>query len=171
MLNMDRLHAALLLATALAAISPPAMGTADRDAQEISRYRLTDAGLAKYAQASRNLGSLAKRMSADCAEGEASDADGDAKTLDESVARLEAIDGVRPAIASAGLTTREYVVFSWSVIQSALAAWALDQPGGKLPAGVSMENVTFYRKHSATLDQLGAQTKAAECDEGAAEPE
>ena len=146
MLNMDRLHAALLLATALAAISPPAMGTPDRDAQEISRYRLTDAGLAKYAQASRNLGSLAKRMSADCAEGEASDADGDAKTLDE-------------------------LVVSWSVVQSALAAWALDQPGGKLPADVSMENVTFYRKHSATLDQLGAQTKAAECDEDAAEPE
>ena len=171
MLNLDRLHAALLLATALATASPPAMGSADRDAQEISRYRLTDAGLAKYAQASRNLGPLAKRMSDDCADGEASDADGDARTLDESVARLDAIDGVRPAIASAGWTTREYVVFSWSVIQSALAAWALDQPGGKLPADVSMDNVTFYRKHEATLRQLGELTQAADCDEGAAEPE
>ncbi|MDQ1342472.1 MAG: hypothetical protein QG571_1090, partial [Pseudomonadota bacterium] len=89
----------------------------------------------------------------------------------ESVARLDATDGVRKAITSAGLTTREYVVFSWAVMQAGLAAWALDQPGGKLPAGVSMDNVTFYRKHAAAMEELGAQTRAADCDEDAAEPE
>ena len=71
-------------------------------------------------------------------------------------------------------TPNEFAVaahFQGPFDESALAAWALDQPGGKLPAGVSMDNVTFYRKHAATLDQLGAQTKAAECDEDAAEPE
>ncbi len=144
---------------------------ADRDAQEISRYRLTDAGLAKYAQASRNLSALAKPSPADCTEGETGDTDDNAKSLDESVARLDATDGVRKAITSAGLTTREYVVFSWAVMQAGLAAWALDQPGGKLPAGVSMDNVTFYRKHAAAMEELGAQTRAADCDEDAAEPE
>ena len=171
MFKLERLHAALLLATALVAIPPPAMGAPDRDAQEISRYRLTDAGLAKHAQASRNLGALAKPPPEDCAEGEADDSDGNDRSLDESVARLDAIEGVRKAIGSAGLTTREYVVFSWSVMQAALAAWALEQPGGKLPADVSMENVTFYREHAATLRQLGEQTRAAACDENAAEPE
>jgi hypothetical protein len=171
MLNLDRLHAALLLATSLVAISSPAVGNPDRDAQEINRYRLTDAGLAKYAQASRNLGSLEKRAPDGCAEGEASDEDGDARTLDESVAKLDAIDGARPAIAAAGMTTREYVVFSWSVMQSGLAAWALDQPGAKLPPDVSMENVKFYRKHEATLRQLGEETKPAACDEDDREPE
>ena len=171
MFNLDRLHAAPLLAAALVLISPPALGSPDRDTQEISRYKLTDAGLSKYAQASRNLGALPKPPSANCAEGETGDTDDSAKSLDESVARLDATEGVRKAITSAGLTTREYVVFSWAVLQAGLAAWALDQPGGKLPAGVSMDNVTFYRKHAVTLQQLGEQTRAADCEEDAAEPE
>ena len=64
MFNLDRLHAAPLLAAALVLISPPALGSPDQDTQEISRYRLTEAGLSKYAQASRNLGALPKPPSA-----------------------------------------------------------------------------------------------------------
>jgi len=145
---------------------------AGSDAREIDAYRLTEAGLAKYTQATRNLGPLAKQMSDDCDDGgddsEGED-DGDAKSIDESVARFDAIAGVRAAIQSTGLTTREYVVFTWSLFQSGMTAWALDQPGGKLPPNVSMDNVTFYREHEAALKQLGEETKPADCGDDEAE--
>ena len=31
------------------------------------------------------------------------------------------------------MTAHEYVVFSFSLLQNGLAAWAVSQPGGKLP--------------------------------------
>ena len=46
-----------------------------------------------------------------------------------------------------------------------MAAWALAQPGGKLPAGVKMANVNFYRSHEAELAKLGELTKEAGCDD------
>ena len=79
------------------------------------------------------------------------------------VAKLDATAGVRAAIQSAGMTTREFVVFSMSVLQAGLADWALGQPGGKLPPGVAMENVSFYRKHQAAMQTLGESSKTADC--------
>ena len=64
------------------------------------------------------------------------------------------------------MAPREYVVFSMAVFQSGLASWALGQPGGKLPAGVSMDNVNFYRRHEAELTQLGAAKDTPSCDDG-----
>jgi hypothetical protein len=69
-------------------------------------------------------------------------------------AKLNASPGAKAAIQSAGMTTREYVVFSWSLLQTGLAAWAVDQPGGKLPPGASKANVDFYKKNEAALQQL-----------------
>jgi hypothetical protein len=78
------------------------------------------------------------------------------------VARIDAVPGARDAIGSAGMTTREYVVFSWSLLQNGLAAWAISQPGGKLPPGVSKANVDFYKKHEAELQRLEGQ-KSDDC--------
>jgi hypothetical protein len=168
MLSLQRIDAALMIAAGLALMVAPPLGAqtgADRDAREISSYQLTDAGLAKYSQATRNLAPLTKGVSGNCAKDGESDDGGDAKTLDQSVAKLDGIAGIRAAIQSAGMTTREYVVFTWSIFQTGMAAWALDQPGGKLPADVAMENVTFYRQHEAALRKLGEDTKPADCGE------
>ena len=62
------------------------------------------------------------------------------------------------------MTTREYMVFSMSLLQTGLAAWALEQPGGKLPPGVSKANVDFYKAHKAALEKLGAGSKD-KCDD------
>ncbi len=35
-----------------------------------------------------------------------------------------------------------------------MAAWALTQPGGTLPPGVSKANVDFYRSHEQALKKL-----------------
>jgi hypothetical protein len=45
-----------------------------------------------------------------------------------------------------------------------MAAWALEQPDGKLPPGVKKANVDFYRGHEAELKKLGELSKPADCD-------
>jgi len=143
----------------LASTASLAQGQADRDTREVSNYVLTEAALVKYTQAVHSLGSLVKSMPGACADGE------DAKSLDELAARLDAVPQVRAAMKSAGISSREYLVFSLSLLQNGMAAWALDQPGGKLPPGTSMANVKFFRTHDAALKKLGEETKTADCDD------
>jgi hypothetical protein len=159
-----------LLVLVVASLPPSpvfAQRAADRDAQEINAYVLTEAALARYSQATRNLGALSRDVSSDCGAGDDGD-DGDddegARSIDQAVARIDAIAGARAAIESAGMKTREYVVFGLSVFQAGLASWALAQPGGKLPAGVSKANVDFYRAHERAIAALGASSKSSDCD-------
>lgn len=135
-----------------------AQNLADRDTNEIAGYVLTDAGLAKYTQAVRKLQPLMGQMPQDC------DDDAGPKSLNDAAARMDGVPAVKSALKGAGMTSREYLLFSWSVFQNGMAAWALDQPGGKLPPGVKMANVNFYRAHEAELKKLGELTKHADCD-------
>jgi hypothetical protein len=141
-----------------------AQNQADSDTREVNSYRLTDAALAKYAQARHNVEAQARKAASNCDERDEEDS-GNGKTIEQMVAKLDATAGVRAAIQSAGMTTREFVVFSLSVLQAGMTDWALSQPGGKLPPGVAMENVTFYRKHQAAMQKLGESAKAADCDD------
>jgi len=146
-------------ALAAAALLMPGIAAAqDRDTQEVQAYVLTDAGLAKYTQATQNLAALPSDSSA------CDDDDDGSQSLNSMTAKLNAKPAARAAIQSAGMTTREYVVFSWSLMQNGLAAWAVSQPGGKLPAGVSKANVDFYNKNEAALQQLQGAGDA-DCDD------
>ena len=82
-----------LLATIATALLAPAtavaQGSANQDTREISSYVLTDAGLAKYTQATHNLSALAKKPGSDCDDSEG------AQSLDDTVARFNAIPGAR----------------------------------------------------------------------------
>jgi hypothetical protein len=122
----------------------------DADAQEVSRYVLTDAGLAKYTQATKNLAAAPGA----CVERD--DDDGSAsQSIDQVVAKLNAAPGAQAAIQSAGMTSREYVVFTFAMMQSGLAGWAASQPGGKLPPGISQANVDFVKKHESAIAAIG----------------
>lgn len=134
----------------------------DADSQEVMRYTLTEAGLAKFTQAARNVASVPGAC-----EQEEDDSD-DLKSIDEMVAKMNSVPGVQAAVQSAGMTTREYVVFMLSVFQTGMASWAVSQPGGKLPPGVSQANVDFVRKHEARVAALG---EIDPCDDDAAEEE
>jgi len=154
---MQQISRALLAVTSLALMLPAlSQAQADRDTQEINSYVLTDAGLARYTKATQALGPLAKKASSDCD-------DDNPQSLDQMVAAFNAIPGAKATIQSAGMTTREYVVFSWSILQNGIAAWGLSQPGGKLPPGVSMANVDFYRRNEAALAKLGEATQSDDC--------
>ena len=155
---------ALVPAVALLAVvgSVPtwAQSSAGADAKEISSYKLTAAGLARYTQASHKLAEIARSGGAAC---EDDDGDEDARTIDQAVAKLNATPGAAAALKASGMMPREFIVFSMAVFQAGMASWALTQPGGKLPPGMSMDNVNFYRQHEAELAKLGKEPAA--CDE------
>jgi len=139
------------LCTAILALTAgAALAAADRDTQEVSRYVLTEAGLAKYSAASTNLSKLGKSsLTAGCDEESPA-------SIDKVVAKADASPPVKAAIQGGGMTTREYVVFSMSLLQAGIAAWGMEQPGGKLPPDVSKANVDFYKSHKAAIDKLAS---------------
>lgn len=135
----------------------------DRDTQEINRYVLTEATLSKYASAVEKLRPLASQV-ASCEESEG------VESIHDMVTRMDRNPAIKGAIQSAGLTTREYVVFSLGVFQAGMAAWALDQPGGTLPPGFQKKNVDFYNAHKAAIEAIQPLDESA-CDELAEEEE
>ncbi len=150
----------LWIALALALPGPAA--AQDADTQEINRYVLTEAGLARYSAATKKLGALASQLTS-CED------DGGTPSLSGAVAGIEENAAATAAIQSAGLTTREYLVFGYAAFQSGMSAWALSQ-GGKLPPGVTMANVNFYRDHEAEIQDLNELTTPA-CDSSDEEEE
>jgi len=152
------LAAAFAVALCLAAIAR----AQDRDTQEISSYRLTDAGLAKFVDVTGKLADLPGA----CDDDDDEDDDSGTKSIDAMVAKLNAVPGAQSAIQSAGMTAREYVVFAFALTQAGLGAWAAGQPDGKMPAGLSQGNVDYYKKHEAELKQLKG---LGECEDDSVE--
>ena len=153
-----RLAGLLVLAATVGLALPVPAIALDADAQEVSRYVLSEAGLAKFTQATQALSAVPGA----CARADEDDDDSNTESLDQLVAKLNAVPGAQAAIQSAGMTTREYIVFMFSMMQSGMSAWALKQPGGKLPPGVSQANVDFYNKHEGAMAALG---KDDPCDQ------
>ncbi len=142
----------------LAPIAVEAQSLADRDTKEVTDFVLTDAALANYTKAVHTLHPLKEQLQQDCDREDAPD------SLNGMAARMDAVPAVTTALNTAGMTSREYLVFSWSLFQNGMAVWALDQPGGALPPGTKPANVTFYRTHEAELKKLGELAKHADCD-------
>lgn len=142
----------------LAPMSAEAQNLADRDAKEVADYVLTEAALAKYTKAVQKLHPLKEQLPQVCGDDE------HPKSLNDQASQMDGVPGVKSALKAAGMTAREYLVISFSVFQSGMAAWALDQPGGTLPPGTKPANVAFYRAHKAELETLGELTKQTECD-------
>ena len=161
MYNTLQTALAVTVAFALALLAPAwagAQNLADHDTNEIAGYMLTEAALAKYTKAVHKLQPLMGQLPQDC------DQDEGPQSLNGMAARMDGIPEVKSVLKAAGMTSREYLVFSWSMFQNGLAAWSLEQPGGKLPPSVKMANVNFYRAHEPELKKLGELTKHEDCD-------
>jgi hypothetical protein len=155
---MSRRIAGALVAASTMLLALPRIALAqDADTQEVLRYTLTEAGLAKYVQATKKLMALPG--------GGCDEEDTESQSLDDMVANLEAAPGAKAAIQSAGMTPRDYVLFSMSLLHNGMAAWALSQPGGKLPPGASKANVDFINQHNAQLAPLEALRPEDACGE------
>jgi hypothetical protein len=161
MFNTFKTMLAVTGAVTLTLLAPAVAGAqnfSDRDTNEIAGYVLTDAGLAKYTKAVHKLQPLMGQLPQDC------DHDEGSQSLNGTAARMDGVPAVKSALKGAGMTSREYMVFSLSLFQNGLAAWALEQPGGTLPPGVKMANVNFLRAHEAEVKKLGELTKQTDCD-------
>lgn len=135
---------------------------AQTDEEILARYRLTEAGLAKFTQASRSFIAIAKADSA-ALEQESENSDG--MTITEMAALYDGHPGLKRAISSAGMTSREFVTFLMSMFQAGMGAWLVEQQGGKfdkVPAGIPHENIRFYQQHRAALEAIGEEMKAVE---------
>jgi hypothetical protein len=160
MLNTFQTMLVVTVAIAIALVAPEgteAQNLADRDTKEVADYVLTDAALAKYTKAAHKLEPLMEQVPKNC------DDEGP-QSLNGMAARIDAVPNVKSALTSAGMTSREYLLFSFSLFQNGMAVWALEQPGGALPPGTKPANVTFYRAHKAELEKLGELTREMDCD-------
>jgi hypothetical protein len=135
---------------------------ADADMQALKNYRLTEAGLAKYLQASQNLVAIVKSKPEWAKNINASQKEN--ASLNDIAAFYDKIPPIHQALTSAGISSREYVLFTFSMFQAAMGAWAMSQPGGKLPEGTPAENVAFYKKHEAQLKKISEEMQAASKD-------
>jgi hypothetical protein len=150
---------AALAAIALCAPTARAADLADPDTQAVRAYALTDAAFTKYVQATR---ALAGVRLADCDD----DEEDDVTSLAEAAAKIDAVPAAKAALQGAGLTSREYVLIAFALVDANFASYALQTPGGKLPAGVAMANVDFVRRHTDALRELGNETDDNSCEEG-----
>ena len=140
----------------------------DADSQEVMGYTLTEAGLAKYTKAAQSLAALPGGGPGNCANDD--DSDSESNSISDLAAKLDSFPGAKAAVQSAGMSSREYIVFTMSLLQNGLAAWALTQPGGKLPPGANKANVDFVNAHGPQLEKLKGIAAQGECD-GATEEE
>jgi hypothetical protein len=117
----------------------------------------------KFTQASRSFIAIAKADSAALEQQSSEDSDG--MTIAQMAALYDGHPGLKRAITSAGMTSREFVTFLMSMFQAGMGAWLVEQQGGKfdkVPAGIPHENIRFYQQHRAALEAIGEEMKAVE---------
>lgn len=99
-------------------------------------------------------------------QGDDEDGDlGDARSLSEMAAKIDAQPALAAAVHGAGMTTREFATAELALLQAALA-YGLQKAGGlkQLPDEVSRENVEFVRQHEREIEALRAEREKAAGD-------
>ena len=141
----------------------------DADLQDVSKYKLSMDKIDKYIQSQKNLGAKVKSMSAaERAAFQNSDISSDANaSLDDMVAKIDKQPVMVAAIKDAGLSTREWVLVTMSMMQTGMAAAVLkmrpndNQDSLIREMKVNPDNIKFYNEHEA---EITAKTKAIEAD-------
>jgi hypothetical protein len=126
--------------------------------RELNHYTLTDANLKKFMAAQQNIDALIKSnpslkdrsVKGDLLEN---------SNFDQGAAKLDSqFPEFAAAIHKAGLSSREYLVFTMAVFQSAMYS-GLRKQGTKLPPDVNQANVDFVDRHQAEIQQLSQDMK------------
>ncbi|MGH9419255.1 MAG: hypothetical protein ACRD3J_04715 [Thermoanaerobaculia bacterium] len=116
----------------------------DPGSNDISNYTLDMDKMNRWINTMKAIGSEVKK---DTTVAAAVSMDDD-KSVDQSVAKLEANPGARRALASSGMSAREFVMTSLAYVQAAMTAGMMTSvPNYKVPAGQNMQNVEFYKQH------------------------
>ena len=156
-------------ASQAAATPSAANAQADEDLSDISKYKLSMDKIDKYIQSQRNLAAKLKSMTpaerqALKDRGEASDANA---SLDDMTAKIEKEPVMVDAIRAAGLSPREYIMITLSMMQTAMAASVAQmRPNDNQDSLIremkaNPENIKWYNEHAAEINQ---KTKAVEAE-------
>jgi hypothetical protein len=158
MKKLNLLLGVLGLAALLAVPAASAKLLPDADTREVRAYTLTDAAFARYVAANRKLRDV---KFGNCADDDDDDAQ---ETIASSVARIDAVPGAKAAVQAAGMTSREFVVISFALLENGMASYMMQTPGGKMPDGINPANVDFVRKHGPELHQLADESEDESCE-------
>ena len=139
------------------------------DLNDVTTFKLSMDKIDKYVQSQKNLAALVKKMTP--AEREAMNNRNDVSdanaSLDDMVAKIDKEPAMVSAIKAAGLSTREWVLVTMSMMQTGMAAAVLkmrpndNQDSLMRSMKVNPDNVKFYNEHEA---EITAKTKAIEAD-------
>ena len=149
---------------AVMALSLPAAVEAqqsDADLKAVSATTLTMPRYKQYLDATVNLANVAAKNPT-IVEGMK---DSGEKSIADQVKALESNPQVKAAVASTGLTTRDYVLTQWALLQTGMA-YAMTKGTGATQddmikkAGVSKANMDFYAKNEAEINRLAEEAKA-----------
>jgi hypothetical protein len=152
--------------TTPAAATPAATSSSgDKDLADVTKYELTMAGIDKLFAAQRNLGLKLKAMSPAEREATAMHNDNNA-SMDDMVRNIEKAPAYVAAIREAGLSPREYVLITVSMMQSGMAAGVIkmrpkdnvDSLAREMKANPA--NVRFIMEHEAELTKKQTEMAA-----------
>ena len=136
---------------------PPPRGNPpdDADSKEYKNFRLTMENVNKFVAASKSL----VKLSHDNPDLEKQmESQADARTIDDAVTTTEKYPAVTAAIKSAGLTTRDFVVMTGTLMGAEMAVGMKKQGQIKqFPPSVSAANAAFVEQN---WDKLNAMMKS-----------
>ena len=148
-------------ALALSLGGTAAEAQSDADLKAIGATTLTMPRYRQYLDATVNLANVAAKNPGIAGRMEGSGE----KSIAEQVKILDSDPQVRGAIAATGLSTREYVLTQWALLQTGMT-YAMTKGTGASQdevakkAGVSKANLDFYAKNEAEIDRLAKEAQA-----------
>ncbi|HEY9506900.1 MAG TPA: hypothetical protein VIQ27_13055 [Gemmatimonadales bacterium] len=151
-------------ALAVMALSLPAVVQAQQSDADLKAVSATTLSMPKYKQyldATVNLANVAADNPG-LAEGMK---DSGEKSIADQVRALESNPQVKTAVTSTGLTTRDYVLTQWALLQTGMA-YAMTKGTGASQedmikkGGVSKANMDFYAQNEAEINRLAEEAKA-----------
>ena len=142
----------------------------DAELADVQSYRLSMDKIDKMIAAQRILAAKAKAMTP--AEREAMEARGESasdpnESLDDMARKIDGEPMLRDAIREAGLSSREYVLITMSMMQTGMADGVLkmrpkdNQDSLIREMKANPDNIRFYREHQA---EITAKSKAIEAE-------
>lgn len=133
---------------------------ASADDELLAEYRLKDARVEQWAQATRNLvRAFRDNPELACAQDKV---EGDKASIGDIADWYDSKPEIKEAINSAGMSSQEYTTFLFSMIQAGMGAWVAEQQGlDKLPESVPKENVEYYIINKEEADRIGQPTREA----------
>lgn len=158
----------VLLGVAAALVARPALAQShdDADTRAFNSYTLTMPKVEAWARASLDIYKAAKAKAAAQGEDAASEDEDDEEdssnqSLDEMAARINRQPEARRALRAAGLTAREYMLVSLTLMQAMMADQMMRQYPNMERPKINPANLAFVQKNRARLEARMNELKAA----------